>query len=50
MVGDVLVGCCGKVAVVLDGVLLRVLLGCCWLVVGVLLVCSGDVGVVAKVW
>ena len=36
---------------VLDGVLLDVLLGCCWLVVGVLLVCSGDVvGVVAEVW
>ena len=51
VVGDVFVGCCGNVAVVLDGVLLRVLLGCCWLVVGVLLEGSGDVvGVVAEVW
>ena len=34
----------------LDGVLLGVLLGCCWIVVGVLLEPSGDVvGVVAEV-
>ena len=46
VVGGVLVGCCGNVAMVLDGVLLHVVVGmlwaCCWGAVGMLWGCCWD--------